>query len=74
MWLTRITRIDVDLTKEEIAHVGLSVHAQYIVQEVEVHGWLLSGIEEPVRPRFKATLFNNYETRGRFFWRLTKLY
>ena len=22
------------------------------------------------RPRFKATLFNNYEAGGRFFWRL----
>ncbi len=27
-------------------HVGLSAHAHNIVQEVEVHGWLLSGIEE----------------------------
>ncbi len=46
----QITRINVDLTKEEIgishAHVGLSAHAHSIVQEVEVHGWLHSGIEE----------------------------
>ncbi len=27
-------------------HVGLSAHAHDVVQEVEVHGWLLSGIEE----------------------------
>ncbi len=27
-------------------HEGLSAHAHNIVQEVEVHGWLLSGIEE----------------------------
>ncbi len=27
-------------------HVGLSAHAHNIVQEVEVHGWLLSCIEE----------------------------
>ncbi len=27
-------------------HKGLSAHAHNIVQEVEVHGWLLSGIEE----------------------------
>ncbi len=27
-------------------HVGLSAHAHNIVREVEVHGWLLSGIEE----------------------------
>ncbi len=27
-------------------HMGLSAHAHNIVQEVEVHGWLLSGIEE----------------------------
>ncbi len=27
-------------------HVGLSAHAHNIVPEVEVHGWLLSGIEE----------------------------
>ncbi len=24
----------------------------------------------PLRHRFKATLFNNYEASGRFFWRL----
>ncbi len=29
-----------------VTHVGLSAHAHNIVQEVEVHGWLLSGIEE----------------------------
>ncbi len=29
-----------------ITHVGLSAHAHNIVHEVEVHGWLLSGIEE----------------------------
>ena len=51
VWLTRITRIVVNPQKEEIiiwifTHVGLSVHAHNIVQEVEVHGWLLSGIEE----------------------------
>ncbi len=27
-------------------HVELSAHAHNIVPEVEVHGWLLSGIEE----------------------------
>ncbi len=26
--------------------MGLSAHAHNVVQEVEVHGWLLSGIEE----------------------------
>ncbi len=26
--------------------MGLSAHAHNIVQEVEVHGWLVSGIEE----------------------------
>ncbi len=26
--------------------MGLSAHTHNIVQEVEVHGWLLSGIEE----------------------------
>ncbi len=26
--------------------MGLSAHAHNIVQEVQVHGWLLSGIEE----------------------------
>ncbi len=41
-----ITRIDVDLTKGFSTHMGLSAHAHNIVQEVEVHGWLLSGIEE----------------------------
>ncbi len=32
--------------KKIFTHVGLSAHAHNIVQEVEVHGWLLSGIEE----------------------------
>ncbi len=27
-------------------------------------------IQGTVRPRFKATLLNNYEARGRIFWRL----
>ncbi len=44
--ITRITRIDVDLTKEfshtSLTHMGLSAHAHNIVQEVEVHGWLLA--------------------------------
>ncbi len=31
-------------------HAGLSPHAHNIVQEVEVHGWLLSGIEELTIP------------------------
>ncbi len=29
-----------------MTHVGLSAHAHNIVQEVEVHGWLLSCTEE----------------------------
>ncbi len=29
-----------------MTHDGLSAHAHNIVQEVEVHGWLLSGSEE----------------------------
>ncbi len=45
-WITRITRIDVGPHKRILTHVGLSAHAHNIVQEVEVHGWLLSGIEE----------------------------
>ncbi len=32
--------------KRIFTHEGLSAHAHNIVQEVEVHGWLLSGIEE----------------------------
>ncbi len=42
--------IGVDLTKEELnrifTHVGLSAQVHNIVQEVKVHGWLISGIEE----------------------------
>ncbi len=46
---TRIIRIPGDPHKRRnwiFTHVGLSAHAHNIVQEVEVHGWLLSGIEE----------------------------
>ncbi len=32
--------------KRIFTHVGPSAHAHNIGQEVEVHGWLLSGIEE----------------------------
>ncbi len=42
LWLTRI---DVDLTNGFHTR-GTSAHAHNIVQEVEVHRWLLSGIEE----------------------------
>ncbi len=44
----RITRIDVDLTKEgiEFSHKGLNAHAHNIVQEVEVHGLAAFCIEE----------------------------
>ncbi len=31
--------------KRIFTHMGLSAHAHNIVQEVEVHGWLLSGID-----------------------------
>ena len=38
------TRIDVGPHKRIFTHVGLNAHAHNIVQEVEVHEWLLSGI------------------------------
>ena len=50
LWLTRITRIDVGPHKRRnwiFTHVGLSAHTHNIVQEVEDHEWLLSGIEAP---------------------------
>ncbi len=38
---------------------GLSAHAHNIVQEVEVHGWLLSGSEEDIEDYSFFTLVAN---------------
>ncbi len=56
---TRITRIDVGPRKRRFTHVGLSAHAHNIVQKVEVHEWLLSGIEALLITILRCSFFDS---------------